>query len=169
MDPTSAIGLVGNIIQLIDFSRRLLSDSRQIYESGKGASVIQLGLSSSANTLVKLDERIQESFRARTDNLTVDEQELRHLCENCRAAALDLLAALNRFKLTDTKHRKCGSIWLALRSALSKDEINNLSSRLQESRQQLDSQMLACIRYIISNHDYMHKIYFFLSGPVLAI
>ena len=148
MDPVSAVGIAGNIIQFVEFLRRILLDSRQIYESGKGASVKHSGLANAAETLVKLDERIQESFRARTDNLTADEQELRRLCENCRTAALDLVAALNRFKLTNTKHRKCGSLWLAFSGAISKAEIGELLGRLQESRQQLDSHMLICLWYV---------------------
>ena len=167
MDPLSAVGLAGNILQLIDFSRKLLSDSRQIYESAQGASVKHFESASAAETLIKLDKKIQESFRAKTGNLTVDEQELRRLCENCRRAALDLVTALNRFKLTNTKHRMCGSVWLAFTSNLRKDEIGDLLGRLQESRQQLDSHVLACLRYIVLIFDLMHMIYGFL-GQVLA-
>lgn len=36
MDPLSALGLAGNIIQITDFTGRFLSTTRQIYESNHG-------------------------------------------------------------------------------------------------------------------------------------
>ena len=147
LDPLNAIGLASNLIQFIEFSRKLLSESRQIYASRKGASVRHLELADAIETLISVDNRVKEALESKGSSLTADEQELKRLCENSRIITNDLKATLDRLTLFSSKHRRWASFRQAWRNVLSRDEIRHLLDRTQESRQQLDTHILICLRY----------------------
>ncbi|RDL35943.1 uncharacterized protein BP5553_06555 [Venustampulla echinocandica] len=63
MDPFTALGVAGNIVQFVDFAAKLISKSREIYHSVDGASSQHLDLQEIASNLNRLNGRLQEDLR----------------------------------------------------------------------------------------------------------
>ena len=145
-DPVSAIGLAGTLVQLIDFGRKLLCESHQIHASPTGVSSRNEELENAAQTLLSLDGNVEHSLQSKGRATSANDQELRRLGQNCHLISLELLTTLDKLRVAGSKHRKWRSFQQAFKSVLSNDEINDLLRRMQESRQQLDSHMLACLR-----------------------
>ena len=120
IDPVNAIGLASNFVQLIDFGRGLLCESRQICVSAAGSSVQHMGLGDTAETLLRLNDNTWQSLQSKGGTLTVDEQELGQLCDNCHRTALELLAALDKLRVGKGKCENWNSFRQAFKSVLKK-------------------------------------------------
>jgi len=69
-------------------------------------------------------------------------QDLLDLAEQCNVVARELIDCLNKVTSSGKKKDKWASVWAALRTALSKDRIKNLSERLRDFREQLTLRVL---------------------------
>ncbi|KAF2180628.1 hypothetical protein K469DRAFT_455391, partial [Zopfia rhizophila CBS 207.26] len=58
METLAAIGLVGNIIQFVQFSCKLISESAQLYGSGEGALVLNSDIEAVTKDLVSLNNKL---------------------------------------------------------------------------------------------------------------
>lgn len=61
IDPISAFGLAANLAQFIDFTFKILSESREIYRSASGSSKETVDLESTSTVLKELSERLSSS------------------------------------------------------------------------------------------------------------
>ena len=61
MDPISAIGLAGSVINLVDFTTRLISKGSQYYESPSGAVIENLELEIIAENFDRLSRRLADT------------------------------------------------------------------------------------------------------------
>lgn len=149
LDPLSALSVAGNVVQFTEFTINLLSKSRKIFNSEEGALVENLELEAVARNLAELSGRIRETFPSQTRGqvLTYDDVNLKTVCDNCSAVAEELLAALGKLRLQG-KHEKWTSFRMALKTLLSENELNGISRKLEGYRRQLDTQLLASLRYI---------------------
>jgi len=59
MEPIAALGLAANIIQIVDFSARMLSRTKEIYNSANGTLKIFTDLEASAKTLEELSSQLR--------------------------------------------------------------------------------------------------------------
>lgn len=66
MDPLTIIGLVGNIVQLVDFSGKLISKSTELYQSSEGALAENIYTETVTNHLDLLNNKLKN---ARTPTL----------------------------------------------------------------------------------------------------
>jgi hypothetical protein len=117
LDPITAIGVAGNIVQFVDFAIKLLSKSKEIYQSADGASVEYRSLEAIAANLSRMTDRLRkdlcqhlippmndETFDSyRSDKRT--EIELGLINAKCAREADALLAILRDLKV-DGKHKK---------------------------------------------------------------
>jgi hypothetical protein len=115
MDPLSALGLAGNIVQFIDFGSKLVCKGRQIYKSSDGALEQHVDLEATTNDLVLLSAQIEPSkYRNQeSDHQLKEEAVLLKLTTACNDVALTLLTTLNSIKVTG-RHRR----WKSVRQAL---------------------------------------------------
>ncbi|KAF2463570.1 uncharacterized protein BDR25DRAFT_362751 [Lindgomyces ingoldianus] len=127
MEALVAIGLVSNIVQIIDFSSKLLSNYRELYRSSVGAFAANVDIEAAATRLVLLNNRIEDSTTTTSDDA------LKRLCESCSSTADELLAALDTVKAEGRKD-KWESIGKALRSVWAKEQIAALEERLAISK-----------------------------------
>ena len=148
LDPLTALSVAGNVVQFVDFTTKLLSKSRKIYNSANGALVENMELEAVARNLMELSSRISEAFRSKADDvqLTWEDRNLQTLCENCGAVAEEILALLGKLKL-HSKHGKWDSFRKALKTVGSENELDGLMRRLEMYRKQLDTLLLASLRY----------------------
>jgi hypothetical protein len=64
MDPLTAVGLAGNIVQFVDFTGKLISATQKLYVSESGANAENLELEGLAQNLQQLAERDTPPERA---------------------------------------------------------------------------------------------------------
>ena len=141
MDPLTIIGLVGNIVQFVDFSGKLISKSTELYHSSEGALAANIGTETATNHLVLLNNKLKNAA------ITTGDGALERLCKSCGTVADELLAALDKVKVKG-KQDKWKSIRKALRSVWSKEEIMELERRLARFREELNLHIVVDLRCV---------------------
>jgi hypothetical protein len=139
METLAIIGLVGNIVQFLDFSGKLISKSTELYRSSEGALAEHIDVETVTNHLVLLNGKLKNAATTTGDGA------LESLCISCGTAADKLLAALDKVKVKDKQH-KWKSITKALRSVWSKEEIEDLERRLARLREELNFHVVVDLR-----------------------
>jgi hypothetical protein len=130
MDPIAIVGLVGTVVQFVDFSIKVVSKSTELYRSGTDALAENADIETTAQDLLKLNTRLKQS-------VAVGDTDLQTLCKSCCDVGDELIAALSKVKV-DGKGRKWQSLRKALRSIWSKEEILQLKNRLESFRDELN-------------------------------
>jgi hypothetical protein len=139
METLAIIGLVGNVVQFVDFSGKLISKSTELYRSSEGALAEHIDIETATNHLVLLNRKLKDAAS------TTGDGPLESLCISCGAAADNLLTALDKVKLKDKQH-KWKSIRKALRSVWSKEEIEDLERQLARFREELNFHVVVDLR-----------------------
>jgi urease accessory protein UreF len=148
METLAIIGIVGNIVQFVDFTGKLISKSTELYRSSEGALAENIDTKTATNHLVLLNSKLQNAAT------TAGDSALESLCKSCGTAADELLAALDKVKVKG-KQDKWKSIRKALRSVWSKEEIEELERRLARLKEELNLHVvvgLRCVRMLIGIH-----------------
>ncbi|CZR67110.1 uncharacterized protein PAC_17009 [Phialocephala subalpina] len=172
MDPLSAIGLAGTIVQFVDFSSKLVIQGRGMYKVGS----LQLNDQAEAITKELLDFstklRCSSPLRGTDESQTQNEMAIYKLCGECDVVAKQLLAKLERLKpritppnpLPNNAPKNTKKIWrtrsqkfqsefkkmgnsmrLALLSVMGQEELAEIGVTLEKYRTAIQSRMLACI------------------------
>lgn len=144
MDPISALGLAGNVVQFLDFGGRLVSKGKEIYKSSDGTteSVIELeliyeGLSEVVDNL----RTPQASTTSRSDS---PDSRLIRLAQACHEVAQNLLDITESLTLDpNTRHRRWRSFRQALKSVWKQGRIDELEDRLSTFRQEITLHLVA--------------------------
>jgi hypothetical protein len=140
MEALAIIGLVGNIVQFVDFGGKLISKSTELYRSSEGALAENIDTETATNHLVLLNSKLKNAATATGDS------PLENLCKSCNTAAEKLLAALDKVKVKG-EQRKWKSVRKALKSVWSKEEIRELERQLSKLREELNSHIVVDLRY----------------------
>jgi hypothetical protein len=141
MEALAIIGLVGNIVQFVDFSGKLISKSTELYRSSEGALAENIDIEMATNHLVLLNSKLKDAAAATGDSA------LENLCKSCNTAAEKLLAALAKVKVNG-QQQKWKSMRKALRSVWSKEEIGELERRLSKFREELNLHIVVDLRCV---------------------
>lgn len=158
LDPLTALGLAGNLIQVIQFSYDIVSEGNKIHnDSGtvlsqnKTAEEVATDLSElTQNLKVKQEEwRVAHGCAA----LEPDETRLRKLCDRCVEVAFELQIQLNKLKAKDGRANRLKSYKQALISVWRKDAIEEIADRLKRYQQELDTRVLLGIRQSLQEAD----------------
>ena len=141
MDPLTALGLASNVIQVVDFSIRLVSKGVEIYKDGSLAE--NDDAEEITQSLKGLNGKLQRSIQDSKCGgpLSEEDQSLMGLCANCESIANQLLTRLGQIKVTG-KHRK----WKSVRQALKKDEVEELARRLGMYRSEINLNVTVSLR-----------------------
>lgn len=142
MEALAIIGLVGNIVQFVDFSSKLISTSTQIYGSAEGALAENVDIEAVTNDLVLLSNNLKDAASNPRD------EALKSLCESCHTVAEQLLAALDKVKAKG-KRQKLDSIRKAVRSVWNKEHIEGLERRLARFREELNLRVVVDLRCVL--------------------
>ncbi|KAH0543424.1 hypothetical protein FGG08_002282 [Glutinoglossum americanum] len=139
METLAALGLVGNIVQFVDFGGKLISKSIQLYQFSDGTLVESIDTGTATNHLVLLNGKINGSAHAAGDVA------LQKLCIPCGAVAVELLGALDRLKIRGKQERWEG-MRKVIRSVWSKEDIRGMEKRLASSREELSLHVVVDLR-----------------------
>ena len=154
LDPFSALGLAGNIVQFVDFASKLFSKSKDLYKSSNGATKENQELEDATDTLRRLCASLKKADHAgsKSTGRLNDENVLRELANNCHVTASELLSTLEDLR-TRGSHGKWQSFRQALRTAWKEEKIVAMENKLTSYRSQLTLQLSAmqeCVHHDIS-------------------
>ena len=101
LDPLTALGLAGNLIQVIQFSYDIVSEGNKIYNDSSSVLDQNKTAEEVATDLSELTQNLkakQEEWRVAHGRtaLEPDETRLRNLCDRCVEVAYELQIQLNK-------------------------------------------------------------------------
>ena len=146
LDPLSAIaalGVAANVFQLVEYSLQIVSKASQLRQSLDGSlpenqhrKVVTEKFYIPSATLSTFLEECKSSDKT----LSEDEELFLQISRSCEAIASELLAELDRLKVSFNKHAKLKSYRAALKlewGPQGKKRLDSLASRLDKYRDQL--------------------------------
>ena len=141
MDPVSAVGLSGNVIQLVDFVCKLIQESRDIYTSASGL----VGKGNSVLKEIAVDiNRLTNQIRISPDH----SGELRSLASKAQAVSQEILVTLQKLTVDGEKTR-----WKSFRAALkavwTQDKLDEMSASLRDIQSQINMHLHTLLRCVI--------------------
>jgi len=148
MEAIATFGAAVNIVQLVDFTSKLVSGGIELYRSADGELVEHSELQKITTSLSALAQNVNESLLSLKEDRQPTRQELEQvrLGNECTQVASELIGALESLKVGG----KAGK-WKVVRQALltvwHKDKIDALERRLDRFRQELIADILGTLRY----------------------
>ena len=152
LDPLAALGVAGNVLQVIDFGFQLVSEGNKIYRSANGTIEENRAAEDLAQDLAVLAKGLSKSqtewLQAHGDTpLDPDEVRLRNICDRCAEVAVELNVILQKLKVQDgTTHRRLKSYRQALISIWRKDQVDAIAVRLERYQNELNTHVLIGLR-----------------------
>jgi hypothetical protein len=152
MEPLAILSLVGTIVQLVDFSGRIISESRQIYR--EGVTIDNVELDSITRDLAELAGDIKWTYLGprKLTQLSPNDKAIVRLGQSVVVLSRELINAIDKTKST-TGPRVWSSLIQAMKTVLSKEEINSITTRLERFRSELELRTLVDMRQRIKEHE----------------
>ncbi len=147
MDPVTAFSLACGVIQVVDFSLRLLSRSKEIHEKGSLAENDSLEyLTRHVRDLnLELQTPVVGTSYGRAQSQ--GEQDLKQLADKCSETAQTLVTELSKFKVSDPKS-KTQVLKVSLRAMLKRSTLKEIEGKMNSYRDMLNTRILVELRYI---------------------
>jgi ankyrin repeat protein len=152
LDPLTALGVVGNLLQVIEFGFKLVQEGNEAYKSAEGTLSSNQAAEELSNDLLQLTKSLTKSEKdwlgAHVDSpLDPDEVRLRNLCERCIEIAVELNVQLRKLKVQqDSKFRRFQSYKQALVSVWRKDQVEATAAQLERYQREIDTHILVGLR-----------------------
>ena len=149
MEPAAAFSLACGVIQVIDFSTKLLSAGRQLHKKGSIADLEEV--QAIAKHLVELGPRLKVpgSKQGQGSSSAADDA-LAQLAAGCSRTADDLVHRLEDLTLDKSKSKrsKREAIRKGFKAAMSEDYIATAQKTLDGYQQVLSTSILVELRYV---------------------
>ncbi|KAI0100363.1 hypothetical protein GGR51DRAFT_564172 [Nemania sp. FL0031] len=154
MDPLSILSVAAAVAQFLDFASRVISDTKEAYESSLGQiqndvelSKISRDFSSLTHTLSSKMSKLMRDGGSKDAALEVEKDTLtilHGLCRESKAINKDIQATITQLQLKGTTKIQLAaeSFVIALKRILSADKIQKLENRLDNNRKQITMAML---------------------------
>ena len=123
------VALVGNLLQFVDMTTKVISKSTQLYRSTNGKLVENLDMEKVAHDLKVLTKKLHQSSNP-------EDPILNELCLSCIAVSEQFSEALAELQIKG-KQSRSKTLRKALKTIWGADRIQSLNSRLQGFREQL--------------------------------
>lgn len=150
MDPLTCLSIAGNVVQFIDFSFKIYSDTRQLYEDGR--LQVHDQTKKAVEDLSKFSKSLSQSTRGQhnTGGITENDVELEAICQHCSKLADDMVVRLKKFDVSK-KDNVFRSVCQVLKSMWSAEELAKAEKTLAGYRDMLNSRLLGSLGYVQSN------------------
>jgi hypothetical protein len=148
MDPISALGLAGNIVQFLDFGCKLFSKAKDIHRNG--SIVEHTDMLAVTDDLRRYTRKLHKGLRPTgTLQLALSEDDTAFLdiCDGCLKVAEELEQAVKALQLPG-RPSKWKSFRQALKSVWGKERLVEIKSRLDLYGDQLDRRMIVSFGYV---------------------
>ncbi|KAL9620719.1 MAG: hypothetical protein Q9160_004732 [Pyrenula sp. 1 TL-2023] len=146
LDPMSALSCATAVIQFVGFGTKLLSKSKEIYQSTDGILEEQAEQAVISSRLSELSRRLSSSL---SQNLTARglspaEEALQDATNRCQNVAEDFAWAIDKLRISG-KTRKWRSFQQALKGLWSKEETEQRMALLDRLQQDVVIHLLVCV------------------------
>lgn len=94
LDPLSAVSLVVNIFDLVNYSVQIVSKAREVHKSAAGADDETVDIEATTKDLVELTVKLQTPSNSPTNDPALDS-----ICQACKNVTQELLDALAKVKV----------------------------------------------------------------------
>jgi hypothetical protein len=131
MDPITAFGVAGNVMQFLDFGLKAVSKAREIHNSSNGALVEHLEIGVLTEDIAAVAAKLAASAGAATGNDSLDS-----ICEQCTIVAKELSDALKEMKAGGKK-----AMW-------GKKRVEDTKRRLEGYRNQIHFHVLVDLKLV---------------------
>lgn len=149
MDPLTAFSLACGVIQVVDFSTKVVVKCREIYKTG--ASSENQEIESMAKNLtdlfIDLDTVSAVPNPGPMPRVYHDDQDLRKLAQQCSKTAKELIAELQKLNIQG-QPRKRDVLRKAAKVIWKKSTIDEIERRLELYRRTLDTRTLINLRFV---------------------
>ena len=145
MDPLTAIGLAGNLLQFIEFAAKIISKGNRIRQSADGLLEEYHDLEIVTSDLLVLQAKIKPVPDAANNFHSDEDHEMHNLLDASNELASKLLTRLNMAK-AQGRYRSWKSLRQALKSVTSKDEVEYMARRLNTFRDEFQTRVLVSLR-----------------------
>ncbi|ORY14588.1 hypothetical protein BCR34DRAFT_479383 [Clohesyomyces aquaticus] len=154
MEPLTALSLASSIIQIVDFTGKIISRSKEIYRSADGVLETVTVLEQAANQLQEMSADLKagppdlsEEEMKYQKPMSASERQLLQLSQEAKDISEEIVQAVNKIKVKGSK-KAWKSVEQALRSVWSQKEMSALETRLDTLRKQIDTALLFSLRSI---------------------
>ncbi|KAK4697415.1 hypothetical protein P7C71_g658, partial [Lecanoromycetidae sp. Uapishka_2] len=145
LDPLTALGLASSIIQVVDFGRKLVSQTQETYYTANGATKENVTVGEIAKDINVLNRSLKEK-KISLEAPHADDVALEDLVTSSQKIAEDLLGLLATLEVP-----KDATTWKrfqkAFKSTQKAREVREIESRLNKIQRQIDSRL----HYMISD------------------
>ena len=149
MDPLTAFSLTCNVIQVVDFSTKILAECRQIYKDGATSNNKNVEYTARQLMHLAIDLKLPVATQSpgSAPSLYHDDQELLELAKQCSETATKLVDELQKLSIQG-RQRKRDAFRKAITVIWKKDAIENIRSNLEQYRRTLDTRILINLRFV---------------------
>lgn len=145
MDPLAATSTAAAILQLAEFTGKVLSRSQELYKSAKGALVEHEELSS----VTKMFDKLLTELRVGRDrqNNASKRLELHVVVDEAQVVTNELLELLRQLASVPGTSQRWKSIRQAVKTVWQEDKLRNLEKRVDRYREQVSLALMYDLRY----------------------
>ena len=149
MDPVSIFSLVCGIVQIVDFSAKVLSTSKELYDRGSLAEHEDVDFMSIY--LIKLHADLITTGRHASSGVSGEpgRQEILKLAGKCAQTALELHNQLEKLKPA-SKGRKREALKKSFKTIWTKKDLDRLGKELDSYQQALTTKIVINLKYVLS-------------------
>jgi hypothetical protein len=134
-DALAVISLAGNIVQFVDFSIKLVSTGKELYQSADRALKENVELEEVTADLKLLSQTLTTS--APSYGIPEGGKSLRKLADTCIQLADELIAHLESLKINTDKNRRWESINKSLQSVWKGSKTKDIEARLGKVKEEV--------------------------------
>jgi hypothetical protein len=151
MEAVTALGVAAAALQFVDFGIKLVSKTRQLHGSFKGALPENIEIEDTSKRIYTMVDTFQSALTPRGQAggqgpISESDQILEEICKGCVDVSKQLLTRMEKLKVKDTKHRKWKSFRQALKTVWSKEGIREIQEKLAGFERQLGTHTLLYLR-----------------------
>ncbi|KAF5650847.1 NACHT domain protein [Fusarium sp. NRRL 25303] len=141
LEPLVALGLVCNIVQLVEVGLKTAKLCKNAYRTGEPDPELSVYAENLAVTASSLSQSLEDSQQP----LNLDESRLLALARNCRDAEAEWRKKTPARFLSPQQPRKRDRLGAVSRGIINKPEIDRLESQLQKAKDSLETELLVGI------------------------
>jgi molecular chaperone GrpE (heat shock protein) len=146
LDPLTAISLAGNVVQFVDFSSKIISNTRELARSSHGTTQEAYNAEVVIRDLLKLSEQLKDGIQASSVTpQTEDEKALEELCNGCIRLSERMIKRLEKLKIEEGAGKRQAFL-RALKGVWSQKDLESEEAQLATYRSQLEFRVLTSFK-----------------------
>ena len=146
MDPVTAFSIACGVIQIVDFSTKVVSKCREVYKHGTTSEHAELR--AMAEHLISLqtnNPNVPQATASGQSSFSANDKELVAIAQQCSTIAGTLIEELKSLEVNASQSYR-QAIKLTVKGIRKKSKIDGLQKQLDKYRQVMDTRLLKDLR-----------------------